>query len=111
MRSLWGFAAPIIWGILPASSGIVLLFATMSQVFSDAAQLAVTVCAASGGGISGGISMLFALPAYKQGVGVPAPQTKDGGRGVPDVAAMPILTAAIVSSPAARPGSSAGPAP
>ena len=86
MRSLWGFAAPIIWGILPASSGIVLLFATMSQVFSDAAQLAVTVCAASGGGISGGISMLFALPAYQQGVGVPAPQTKGGGRGVPDVA-------------------------
>lgn len=109
--------------------------AAMSQAFSDAAQLAVTVCAASGdglatdgasdgkahvdypasdplvlgcggtkiiasadkitdetvwnsngGGTGGGISMLFALPAYQQGVGVPVSQTKDGGRGVPDVA-------------------------
>jgi kumamolisin len=109
--------------------------AAMGQAFKDAAQLAVTVCAASGdglatdgvsdgkahvdypasdpfvlgcggtkivaladkitdetvwnsngGGTGGGVSTLFALPAWQQGAGVPAAQAKTGGRGVPDVA-------------------------
>ena len=109
--------------------------AAMGQAFRDAAQLTVTVCAASGdslatdgvsdgrahvdypasdplvlgcggtkirasagkitaetvwnshgGGTGGGVSTLFALPAWQQNAGVPQPQTKTGGRGVPDVA-------------------------
>lgn len=40
----------------------------------------------NGGGTGGGVSALFALPAYQQGAGVPASPTKTGGRGVPDVA-------------------------
>ena len=107
----------------------------MGQAFQDAAQLGVTVCAASGdglatdgvddgkahvdfpasdplvlgcggtritasataiteetvwnsngGGTGGGVSDLFALPAYQQGIKAPAAPSKTGGRGVPDVA-------------------------
>ena len=109
--------------------------AAMGQAFQDAAQLGVTVCAASGdglatdgatdgkahvdypasdplvlgcggtkitasataitdevvwksngGGTGGGVSTLFALPAYQRDVGVPSAATKSGGRGVPDIA-------------------------
>jgi len=109
--------------------------AAMGQAFQDAAQLGVTVCAASGDGLAtdgvsdgeahvdfpashplvlgcggtritasatvitdetvwnsngsgtgGGVSSLFALPAYQQAAGVPPTPTKVGGRGVPDVA-------------------------
>lgn len=108
--------------------------AAMGQAFQDAAQVGVTVCAASGdglatdgvsdgrahvdypaadplvlgcggtritasgtitdeivwksngGGTGGGVSTLFALPAYQQGAGVPKSTAKAGGRGVPDVA-------------------------
>jgi kumamolisin len=40
----------------------------------------------NGGGTGGGVSTLFALPAYQQGANVPAPESSAGGRGVPDVA-------------------------
>lgn len=109
--------------------------AAMSQAFGDAAQLGVTVCAASGdglatdgvsdghahvdypasdplvlgcggtritasataithevvwksngGGTGGGVSGLFTVPPWQQGVNVPAPAVPAGGRGVPDVA-------------------------
>jgi kumamolisin len=107
----------------------------MGQAFQDAAQLGVTVCAASGdglatdgvtdgkahvdypasdplvlgcggtritasasaitdevvwksngGGTGGGVSLLFALPAYQKDADVPATTVEAGGRGVPDVA-------------------------
>lgn len=109
--------------------------AAMGQAFQDAAQLGVTVCAASGdglatdgvsdgkahvdypasdpqvlgcggtkitasgaqitgeivwksngGGTGGGVSSLFARPAYQSDAAIPAASTKTGGRGVPDVA-------------------------
>jgi kumamolisin len=107
--------------------------AAMGQAFQDAAQLGVTVCAASGdglatdgvtdgkahvdypasdplvlgcggtritasasaitdevvwksngGGTGGGVSLLFALPAYQKDADVPATTVEAGGRGVPD---------------------------
>ena len=109
--------------------------AAMQAAFADAAQLGVTVCAASGdslatdgeadgsahvdypasdplvlgcggtridanggmitnetvwnsngGGTGGGVSALFAKPAYQAQAAVPAAATAQGGRGVPDVA-------------------------
>ena len=109
--------------------------AAMGQAFQDAAQLGVTVCAASGdslatdgvddgkahvdypasdplvlgcggtklsgsgakiaaetvwksngGGTGGGVSSLFARPAYQAAIDVPTSTAKTGGRGVPDVA-------------------------
>ena len=40
----------------------------------------------NGGGTGGGVSALFALPAYQKNAGVPSPVESGGGRGVPDVA-------------------------
>jgi kumamolisin len=37
------------------------------------------------GATGGGVSDLFALPTWQQGLDVPAPTTSTGGRGVPDV--------------------------
>ncbi len=45
-----------------------------------------TVWKSNGGGTGGGVSTLFAKPAYQAGVDVPAPTSSKGGRGVPDVA-------------------------
>jgi kumamolisin len=42
--------------------------------------------AISEGATGGGVSTLFALPAWQQNSGVPASTTSAGGRGVPDVA-------------------------
>ena len=47
---------------------------------------AETVWQSNGGGTGGGISGLFAPPAYQHGVKLPAKAPKGGGRGVPDVA-------------------------
>ncbi|GIT80500.1 kumamolisin [Leifsonia sp. LS1] len=41
-----------------------------------------------GGATGGGVSAVFALPAWQDGVGVPTAPTAAGGRGVPDVAAV-----------------------
>ena len=41
---------------------------------------------ASGGATGGGVSNDFPLPTWQQNIGVPAPTTSAGGRGVPDVA-------------------------
>ena len=38
-----------------------------------------------GGATGGGVSNVFPLPAWQQGIGVPAPSGGSGGRGVPDV--------------------------
>jgi kumamolisin len=43
---------------------------------------------AGGGATGGGVSDVFALPVWQQRVGVPASETRSGGRGVPDVAAV-----------------------
>ena len=45
-----------------------------------------TVWKSNGGGTGGGVSSLFALPAYQADAGVPKASAKTGGRGVPDVA-------------------------
>jgi kumamolisin len=39
-----------------------------------------------GGATGGGVSAVFPLPTWQQGIGVPAPSGSSGGRGVPDVA-------------------------
>ncbi len=39
-----------------------------------------------GGATGGGVSVDFPLPSWQNGVGVPAPSSANGGRGVPDVA-------------------------
>ncbi|HEY2644109.1 MAG TPA: S53 family peptidase [Galbitalea sp.] len=41
---------------------------------------------ANGGATGGGVSDVFALPAWQLGAGVPASTSGNGGRGVPDVA-------------------------
>jgi kumamolisin len=41
---------------------------------------------ANGGATGGGVSNLFALPAWQKTAGVPGPTGTSGGRGVPDVA-------------------------
>jgi kumamolisin len=45
-----------------------------------------TVWKSNGGGTGGGVSTLFAKPAYQTKANVPEPGTRKGGRGVPDVA-------------------------
>lgn len=45
-----------------------------------------TVWNSNGGGTGGGVSALFARPAYQAGLDLPAPPSAHGGRGVPDVA-------------------------
>jgi kumamolisin len=45
-----------------------------------------TVWKSNGGGTGGGVSALFAKPAYQADIKVPKPSAKKGGRGVPDVA-------------------------
>jgi len=39
-----------------------------------------------GGATGGGVSKHFGLAPWQEGIGVPAPATKEGGRGIPDVA-------------------------
>jgi kumamolisin len=41
--------------------------------------------AAGGGSTGGGVSDVFPLPAWQDGLGVPLPAVEGGGRGVPDV--------------------------
>lgn len=45
-----------------------------------------TAWKSNGGGTGGGVSALFAKPAYQDGIDVPPAPAKAGGRGVPDVA-------------------------
>jgi kumamolisin len=53
---------------------------------SDGKVTAETVWKSNGGGTGGGVSDLFALPAYQATAKVPKPTVSAGGRGVPDVA-------------------------
>ena len=46
---------------------------------------AETVWKSNGGGTGGGVSVLFAKPAYQANVNVPKASAAKGGRGVPDV--------------------------
>ena len=50
---------------------------TSEVVWNDGSQ---------GGATGGGVSAVFPLPTWQQGVGVPKPSGSKGGRGVPDVA-------------------------
>jgi kumamolisin len=74
----------------PASSPHVLacggtsLRATGSKVSSET----VWNNGPGGGATGGGVSDVFARPAWQKSAGVPAPTAKAGGRGVPDVAAV-----------------------
>lgn len=52
---------------------------------SSAEVTSETVWNSNGGGTGGGISALFAPPAYQEGIRLPAKAPTGGGRGVPDV--------------------------
>ncbi len=73
----------------PASSPHVLacggtkLVANGTKITSETAWNELS---ANEGATGGGVSTLFALPAWQASVKVPAPTTSSGGRGVPDVA-------------------------
>jgi kumamolisin len=70
----------------PASDPAVLgCGGTLLQASSGHRQ-SETVWKSNGGGTGGGVSTLFARPAYQARAHVPASATTSGGRGVPDVA-------------------------
>jgi kumamolisin len=70
----------------PASSPYVLGCGGTRITASSNAITAEVVWNSNDGGTGGGVSVLFALPAYQQAAKVPAPGVSKGGRGVPDVA-------------------------
>ncbi|MCU1528865.1 MAG: peptidase [Frondihabitans sp.] len=71
----------------PASSPHALACGGTSLRASGAAIQSETVWndGSRGGATGGGVSDVFGLPSWQNGVGVPAPSTSGGGRGVPDV--------------------------
>lgn len=70
----------------PASNPYVLGCGGTRIVTSSSAITSEVVWNSNDGGTGGGVSALFALPAYQQAANVPAPASSGGGRGVPDVA-------------------------
>jgi kumamolisin len=72
----------------PCSSSFALACGGTSLQASNGAIVSETVWndAPQGGATGGGVSDVFALPAYQTGFDVPQPTTQAGGRGVPDVA-------------------------
>jgi kumamolisin len=70
----------------PASDPAVLGCGGTRITATDKTISAETVWKSNGGGTGGGVSALFAKPAYQAGIKVPKPSAKKGGRGVPDVA-------------------------
>ncbi len=73
----------------PASSPHVLGCGGTKLVSADAkitSEVAWNETAAKEGASGGGVSTLFALPAWQVGAGVPKASVAGGGRGVPDVA-------------------------
>lgn len=74
----------------PASSPYVLACGGTKLVASGTSITSETVwneLSLNEGATGGGVSTLFALPTWQANSTVPAPTTKTGGRGVPDVAA------------------------
>lgn len=73
----------------PASSPHVMACGGTSLISANGAISSEVVwndLARGEGATGGGISNVFALPAWQAGVGVPKPKGSSGGRGVPDVA-------------------------
>jgi kumamolisin len=70
----------------PASNPYVLGCGGTRITASATAITGEVVWNSNDGGTGGGVSTLFALPAYQQAADVPAPPSSKGGRGVPDVA-------------------------
>jgi kumamolisin len=70
----------------PASDPLVLGCGGTKITASTTGITDEVVWKSNGGGTGGGVSALFALPAYQAKAGVPAAPAKGGGRGVPDVA-------------------------
>ena len=70
----------------PASDPLVLGCGGTYLTASAGKRRGETVWNSNGGGTGGGVSALFAKPAYQAAVNVPAAGTTKGGRGVPDVA-------------------------
>jgi kumamolisin len=68
----------------PASDPMVLGCGGTRLTASSGKRDGETVWKSNGGGTGGGISTLFARPAYQASANVPATATARGGRGVPD---------------------------
>ena len=70
----------------PASDPKVLGCGGTLVAASAGALTGETVWKSNGGGTGGGVSALFARPAYQRGLTIPKRTGRKGGRGVPDVA-------------------------